>query len=273
MQSYDRLKGKTAIVTGAGCPDESDVVGTGAAIAQVFANEGARVGLVDVNQDNGERMAKRIDNSGETAIFVRADVTSAADCVRVVTEIVSAFGQVEILVNNVGGNLDAGATKVGDFPEDKWRQLIDLNLMSAMLMSKAAIPSMIRMPASSVVNMSSVAALYATGGVAYGASKAALIALTRDLALAYGSDGLRANVIAPGHIFTPSAGGTLMPEAHRKLRRDIAPLGKEGDAWDVAAAALFLASDEARFITGVCLPVDGGVAHLGPMAALGLINR
>jgi NAD(P)-dependent dehydrogenase (short-subunit alcohol dehydrogenase family) len=271
--SHGRLMGKTAIVTGAGCTDETDIVGTGAAIAAVFAGEGARVCLVDVSPENGERMARRIQRSGGTAIFVRADVTSSVDCIRVVSETTSAFGDVQTLVNNVGGNLDAGATKVGDFSEAKWRQLVDLNLTSAMLMSKAAIPSMIKMPATTIINMASVAAFYATGGVAYSASKAGLIALTRDLALAYGSNGLRANVIAPGHIFTPMAGGAVMEASLRKLRRNIAPLGIEGDAWDVAAAALFLASDEARFITGVCLPVDGGVAHLGPMAALGLVNR
>ncbi len=140
-------------------------------------------------------------------------------------------------------------------------------------MSKAAIPSMILTPAPNIINMASVAAFYAIGGVAYGVSKAGLISLTRELALAYGGNRLRANVIAPGHIFTPMAGGAVMGEGVRSLRRKIAPLGIEGDAWDVAAAALFLASDDARFITGVCLPVDGGVAHLGPMAALGLLDR
>jgi NAD(P)-dependent dehydrogenase (short-subunit alcohol dehydrogenase family) len=273
MHSSSRLQGKTAIVTGAGCIDDSDIVGTGAAIAAVFAAEGARVCLVDVNPENGARMADRIHKLGGAAIFVRADVTSYAECARVVADTVSVFGNVEILVNNVGGNLDAGATKVGDFAEAKWRQLIDLNLNSAMLMSKAAVPSMLQMPRSNIVNMASVAAFYATGGVAYGAAKAGLIALTRDLALAYGRNGLRANVIAPGHIFTPMAGGAVMRADLRSLRRNIAPLGIEGDAWDVAAAAVFLASDDARFITGVCLPVDGGVGHLGPMAALGLISR
>jgi NAD(P)-dependent dehydrogenase (short-subunit alcohol dehydrogenase family) len=239
----------------------------------LFAAEGARICLVDFKPENGERVLGRIRKSGGSAIFVRADVTTFDDCRRVVSETLSAFGDINILVNNVGGNLDARATKVGDLSESKWREIVDLNLTSAMLMSKAAIPSMIKMPASNIVNMTSIAGIFAAGAAAYGASKAALIGLTRDLALTYGNYGLRANIIAPGYIFTPMAGGVAMDEALRKLRRNITPLGIEGDAWDIAAAAVFLASDEARFITGTCLPVDGGVTQVGSMAAFGLAQR
>jgi NAD(P)-dependent dehydrogenase (short-subunit alcohol dehydrogenase family) len=116
VQHGNRLTGRTVIITGAGCADETDLVGTGAAIATVFAGEGARVCLVDVNSENGNRTARRLQGAGGSALFVHADVTSAADCDRVVSEALSAFGKIEILVNNVGGNLDAGATKVADFP-------------------------------------------------------------------------------------------------------------------------------------------------------------
>jgi NAD(P)-dependent dehydrogenase (short-subunit alcohol dehydrogenase family) len=271
--AYNRLAGKVAIVTGAGCFDDTDNVGTGAAIAALFAGEGARVCVVDFNRDNGERMARRIQSTGGTASFVKADVTSLADCERVVRETITAFGRVDILVNNVGGNLDAMATKIGDFDETKWRQIVDLNLTSAMLMSKAAIPALTQQSASSIVNMASLVGMLAASAAAYGASKGGLIALTRDLALTYGGQGLRANVIAPGYIFTPMAGGVAMDERYRKLRRNIAPLGIEGDAWDIAAAAVFLASEDARFITGICLPVDGGASQIAPIAAYGLAQR
>jgi NAD(P)-dependent dehydrogenase (short-subunit alcohol dehydrogenase family) len=138
-------------------------------------------------------------------------------------------------------------------------------------MAKHAIAALIA-ARGSIVSIASIAALRSHGGgVAYSASKAGLIAATRDLAVMYGREGVRANIVAPGHIFTPLVEGMLDEEA-REVRRKVAPLGIEGDAWDIAAASLFLASDEARFITGACLPVDGGVVEVGALTAYGLIR-
>jgi NAD(P)-dependent dehydrogenase (short-subunit alcohol dehydrogenase family) len=143
---------------------------------------------------------------------------------------------------------------------------MDVNLRSALLMTKYSIASLVA-ARGSIVSIASVAALRAHGGgVAYSASKAALIAMTRDVAIMYGGQGVRANIVAPGHIYTPLVEG-MLDAKERETRRRIAPLAIEGDAWDIAAATLFLASDEARFITATCLPVDGGVVEVGPLTA------
>jgi NAD(P)-dependent dehydrogenase (short-subunit alcohol dehydrogenase family) len=266
---FDRLRGKTALVTGAGCSDDSDHVGTGAAIALAFGAEGAHVCVFDLDPARGERTRRRIAAARGEAIFVKGDVTSAGDCQRAIYTTLSTFGSLQVLVNNVGGNVGGG--KLDAIAEPQWRSLLDFNLTSAFLMSKAAAPHLIRNPGSAIVNIASIAGLQALGSPAYGSSKAALIALTHELAAIYGRDGLRVNVIAPGHLHTPLVCGTVN-EAGRERRRNIAPLGVEGDAWDVAAAAVFLASDESRFITSVCIPVDGGVTRIGPLAALTLIE-
>jgi NAD(P)-dependent dehydrogenase (short-subunit alcohol dehydrogenase family) len=151
--------------------------------------------------------------------------------------------------------------------ESLWDRAYDVNVKSAMLMSKYALPALIRSGRSSVVNIASIAGLRSSGGgVAYGSSKAALISLTRNMAAMYGRQNVRVNAIAPGHMFTPMAEAQI-DDKTRDLRRRIAPLGIEGDAWDVALTVAFLASDEARFITAVCIPVDGGVTEISPMFA------
>lgn len=263
-----RLAGKIAIVTGAGSQGEG--VGTGKAIAFVFAGEGARVCLVDREPERAEQTRAMIAEAGGAAFICAGDVTLGADCARIVAATVERYGTVDILLNNVGIGVAGGPIERLD--EALWQRVMDVNLKSAVLMTKHAIPHMIAAGGGAIVNIASVAGLRAHGGgVAYGSSKAGLIALTRDLAVMYGRAGVRANVVAPGHIFTPLVAGMLDKKA-REVRRKVAPLGIEGDAWDVAAAALFLASDEARFITGVCLPVDGGVVEIGPLSAYGLIE-
>ena len=179
------------------------------------------------------------------------------------------YRRLDILVNNVGVGLGGG--RVDQLDEAVWDAVIDVNLKSAVVMSKHAMPALIA-ARGSIVNIASIAALRAHGGgVAYSASKAGMIAVTRDLAVMYGREGVRANSVAPGHIYTPLV-EDMLDEKARDTRRRIAPLGIEGDAWDVAAATLFLASDEARFITGACLPVDGGVSEIAALTAHGLIG-
>jgi NAD(P)-dependent dehydrogenase (short-subunit alcohol dehydrogenase family) len=265
-QFFRRLLGKTALVTGAG--SQGAGVGTGKAIAIVFALEGARVCLVDRERQRVEETRAEIEAAGGECFVSIADVTQSTQCERAVAATLQRYGRLDALVNNVGIGVSGG--RVEQLDEAVWERVMDVNLRSAVLMCKHALPALIA-ARGAIVNIASIAALRAHGGgVVYSASKAGLIAATRDLAVMYGREGVRANVVAPGHIFTPLVEGMLDRDA-REVRRRIAPLGSEGDAWDVAAAALFLASDEARFITAACLPVDGGVTEIGALAAHALI--
>ena len=258
---HARLKGLSAIVTGAGT--EGGGIGTGRAIAMVLAGEGASVCLADRDTDSAEATRERILAEGGSAFVVTGDVTVNADCRRFVEETVARAGRLDILVNNVG--ISSPVTL--DAPDERgWTDVLDVNLKSAMLMCRHAVPAMKATGGGSIVNISSVAGIRAHGSIAYGPSKAAMTMLAREIAVLHGRDGIRANTVAPGHIMTPHAMHVLPPGV-RTLRRVIAPLGIEGDAWDVARAVAFLASEDARFITGVLLPVDGGVTEVGPMAA------
>ena len=258
-----RLAGKVAIVTGAGSQGEG--FGTGKAIAWVFAREGARVALVDLDAERAELTRRLIVEDGGDAFVCAADVTEVDGCRRVVAATLEHYGCLDVLVNNVGHG--AGGGRLEALPDGQWQRVLDLK--SVVLMTQQAITHLVA-SRGNVVNIASTAGLRAHGGAAYGPSKAAVVALSRELAVMYGRDGVRANPIAPGHRFTPLV-AQFVDAAGRERRRRIAPLGIEGDAWDVAAAALFLASDEARFISGVCLPVDGGVGEVAALAALEMI--
>jgi NAD(P)-dependent dehydrogenase (short-subunit alcohol dehydrogenase family) len=260
-----RLAGKVAIVTGAG--SQGDGFGTGKAMACFFAREGARVALVDLNAERAEITRRMIADDGGDAFVCAADVTAVEGCRRVVAAALERYGRLDVLVNNVGHG--AGGGRLETLPDGLWQRVLDLNLKSVVLMTQQAIPHLVA-SRGNIVNIASTAGLRAHGGAAYGPSKAAVVALSRELAVMYGRDGVRANTIAPGHLFTPLV-EQFVDAAGRERRRRIAPLGIEGDAWDVAAAALFLASDEARFISGVCLPVDGGVGEVAALAALEMI--
>ncbi len=261
-----RLTGKVAIVTGAGSQGQG--VGIGKAIAAVFAGEGARTCLVDRDAERVAATRDLIAAEGGEAFVTVADVTRAGDCERVVAETVGRYGEVDVLVNNVG--TAAGPRRLEDFDEAAWDQVIAVNVKSALLMSKSVLPHLRR--GGSIVNVSSIAGTLAYGTLAYGPSKAAMNSLTAELALIYGPRGIRVNAVAPGHVMTPLAMG-LLGESARELRRRAGPLAIEGDAWDVALAALFLASDDARFITAVLLPVDGGVTEVGSLAAYELLTQ
>jgi NAD(P)-dependent dehydrogenase (short-subunit alcohol dehydrogenase family) len=259
------LAGKTAIVTGAGT--EGEGIGIGRATAIVLAGEGARVCLVDRHTGTAEETRKKIESLGGEAFFAAGDVTARDDCARFVSETLRRYGRLDILVNNVGI-----ATPVPlDAPdEEAWSRVMNVNLTSAMLMCRYAIPAMINNGGGSIINISSIAGIRAHGSFAYGPSKAAMAALAREIAVSYGRQGIRANTVAPGHVMTPLAASTQAEM--RAQRRNVGPLGIEGDAWDVALAVRYLASDEARFVTGVHLPVDGGVTEIGPLRAHALIE-
>lgn len=262
-----RLDGKVAIVTGAGA--EGEDIGIGRAIALLMAREGAHVLCADLFADRADATARQILAEGGSAIAAAGDVSEADVCLRLVREAVDRFGRLDILVNNVGISTPASLESID---VALWNRTIAVNLTSAMLMSKAAVPEMARGGGGAIVNISSLAGMRAMGAIAYGPSKAAMAQLSREIGVLHGRQGIRANTVAPGHVMTPHAMSKL-PADMREVRRRVGPLGIEGDAWDVAQATLFLASDEARFINGVELAVDGGVEGIGPLTGHALISQ
>jgi NAD(P)-dependent dehydrogenase (short-subunit alcohol dehydrogenase family) len=267
VRAAKRLAGRVALVTGAGSSEAG--VGIGDAIARLFAHEGAAVWVADVDAERAERTRALVGDAGGHAEVIVADMTVAGECRRAVAAVREEHGGLDVLVNNVGTTARVSFDKL---TEEEWDRVMSVNAKSVAFMTAAAAPLMNQRQGAqaeahtgAVVNIASIGGLVASGGGLYGASKAAVVMLTRDLAVAYGRRGIRVNAIAPGHLHTPFV-GDLSPNLRRDRAR-IAPLGIEGDAWDVARAALFLAGDEARMITGVCLPVDAGVTVVSPLRA------
>ena len=260
-----RLEGKVAIVTGAGATGSGDFVGIGQAISILFARNGAKVLLVDRNEENVEATLATIKEEGGDASLFVGDVTSNANCQGMVQAALSHYGKVNVLINNVG---ISGPGSVTDVDEDFWDTVIDVNLKSVMLTSKYAIPAMIEAGGGSIVNLSSIVGLRAGSGRPshpYAASKSGIIGLSNSMAVHYGRDNIRVNCIAPGHVRSPMV-ARHSTEEMLNLRRRAGPLGTDGTPWDVALAAQFLASDEARWISGVTLPVDAGLLAATPLA-------
>jgi NAD(P)-dependent dehydrogenase (short-subunit alcohol dehydrogenase family) len=258
----ERLAGKVAIVVGAG-QTPGETIGNGRATAILFAREGAKVLCVDRNRESAEETVARIAGEGGTAIAFEADATDEAASRAFVAEAVQRFGRLDVLHNNVG--IGIGDNTPSHIEVEHWDRILAVNLKSALLPCKAALPVLRAQRSGSIVNVSSIGAVCSMPTVAYKASKAALNAYTQSLALGNARHGIRANVIMPGLMNTPMAIEGLaaamgVDKADLIRQRDaMVPLGgKMGDAWDVAWAAVFLASDEARFITGVALAVDGG---------------
>jgi len=249
-----RLAGKVALVTGAG--SRADGIGNGRAAAVLFAREGARVLLVDQRRAAAEDTLRLIGAEGGEAAVFEADVTRSEDCRAMVADAVGRWGRLDILDNNVG---IAGRATVVDVNEDDWDHLMRVNVTSMMLACKHAVPAMEQGGGGAIVNISSVSALRPRGLTPYSVSKGAVIALTRAMAIDHAPQGIRVNCIAPGPVYTPMVYADGMSAEVRERRRQASPLGIEGSGWDIGYAALFLVSDEARYITGVVLPVDGGV--------------
>ena len=257
-----RLRDKVAVVVGAG-QTPGDTIGNGRATALLFAREGARVAVVDRALDSAEETVSMIEQAGGEAIAVEADATRAADAEAITAATMEQWGRIDILHNNVGiGGADAGPASID---EAVWDEIMRVNLKSVILPCRAVLPVMRAQASGAITNVSSIAAVCATPIVAYKTSKAGINAYTQSLAIAQAKHGIRANVIMPGLMETPMAIEGISKE--RGIPKDelIAarhaqvPLRRHmGTAWDVAWAAVYLASDEARFVTGVALPVDGG---------------
>ncbi len=250
-----RLDGKVAIVTGAG--SRADGIGNGRAAAVLLARHGARVALVDAIRGWAEDTARMIAAERGEAEVLEADVTDPAACAAAVRAAASRWGRLDILVNNVGiGGPPGSAVEVD--PE-AWDEALRVNVTSMMLMAKYAIPEMRKAGGGSIVNIASVAGL--AGGhpsLLYPTSKGAVVNMTRAMAAHHGSEGIRVNCVAPGMVYTPMVYSRGMSPEMREARRERSLLKTEGTGWDVGNAVLFLASDEARWITGVILPVDAG---------------
>jgi NAD(P)-dependent dehydrogenase (short-subunit alcohol dehydrogenase family) len=257
----NRLGDKTAIIVGAGQTAGEDI-GNGRAMAILFAREGARVMLADRNLDSALETKSMIDGEGGESIALRADITSEEDCRRIAEGCVEQYGRIDVLVNNVGiGTRDSSVAKI---TTEAWDHILDVNLKGMLLTCKYVIPKMAKQESGSVINISSAAAICATPVIAYKVTKAGVNALTQQLAMAYAKRGVRVNAIMMGLLDTPMAieewkALGIGEERIREIRNGLVPLkGGQGDAWDTAYAALFLASDEAKFVTGVNLAVDGG---------------
>jgi 3-oxoacyl-[acyl-carrier protein] reductase len=245
-----RLTDRVAIVTGAGS-------GIGRAIALRAAGEGAAVVVADLDPPGGRETVDQIVQTAGRAVCVDTDVTRAADVQRLVETALSAYGRIDVLVNNaaIGGGDDILATD-----EATWDRIVAVVLKSVFLCTRAVLPRMLEQRGGSIVNISSVNALTGLGEEAYSAAKAGVINLTQNLAIRYGQYGVRANVICPGTIRTPIWRQRVekRPDVFDILTRWY-PIGRVGEPEDVANATIFLASDEASFVTGAILTVDGGL--------------
>ena len=264
----DRLKDKVAIVVGAG-QTPGDTIGNGRATAMLFAREGARVLLVDRRLESARETQALIEAAGGTCSAFAADVVDRAACQAMAQACVDTYGQIDVLQNNVG--IAEGDRNVLKLAEADWDRIMDVNLKGMYLTCQAVLPHMVARERGSIINISSAAAVCAVNMVAYKVSKAGVNALTHAVAMGAARKGVRVNAIMPGMIHTPMGVGDFMQKTGMSEQEVIAwrnehvPLkGGQGDAWDVAQASLFLASDEAKFITGIVLPVDGGqTARIG----------
>jgi len=258
------LKDKVAIVVGGG-QTPGETIGNGRATAIRFAREGARILVVDKRIDSAEETALIIAKEGGKAEMLGADITIEKNCRLIVKTCLDLYGRIDILHNNVGRS--QGDAAITELSEENWQNLMDVNLKGAFLMIKHSLPVMKRQKSGSIINISSTASICTGRTLAYKIAKAGINAMSQNLAIEIAEYGVRVNVILPGFIDTPMAIERRAKEQMesreiiRRKRDEKVPLRKKmGTPWDVAAAAVFLASDEAKFITGALLPVDGGMS-------------
>lgn len=257
------LVGKVAIVTGGGAA--GDGIGNGRAASILLSRAGANVLVVDRDLTLAERTVAMIAAEGGTAVAASYDVTESAQCAAMVADAVSRWGRLDCLDNNVGIGSKAS---VVEETEENWAKVMHVNVDTMFLACKHAIPAMIGTTGGgSIVNVSSISALRPRGLTAYSVSKGAVIALTKAMAVDHGPDGIRVNCVAPGAVYTPMVYARGMTEQARDTRRQASVLKREGTGWDIGGAIRFLLSDQARYITGQTLVVDGGATLVGPSRA------
>jgi len=257
-----RLEGKIAIVVGAG-QQPGETVGNGRAVADYFAREGAHLLLVDINDEWNQSTLASVQSQGGQASVLAADITREQDCVEIARVCVERYGRIDILHNNVGRSQGDNATD--RLSTDAWDAIMNMNLKGMFMTCKHILPVMREQASGSIINISSTSSLSARPTLAYKTSKGAVNTMTQHIAMENAKYGVRANVILPGLMDTPMAierraRETGLDRASIRAARDaLVPMGRMGTAWDVAAAAVFLASDESCYLTGALLPVDGGL--------------
>jgi NAD(P)-dependent dehydrogenase (short-subunit alcohol dehydrogenase family) len=249
------LEGKVAIVTGAG--SRAPGIGNGRAAAILLAREGCKVALLDASRELGAATKEMIDAEGGTSMVVVGDVSDQASCAAAVKTVADAWGQVDVLVNNVGIGGPMGNAVETD--ASAWDMAWRINVTSMMLMAKYAIPEMRKQGSGSIINIASIDGL--RGGnphLFYTASKGAVVQMTRAMASHHGPEGIRVNCIAPGYVYTPMVfAGGMSPEL-RDARRKNTLLQTEGTGWDIGKGVVYLASDQARWVSGIILSIDAG---------------
>jgi NAD(P)-dependent dehydrogenase (short-subunit alcohol dehydrogenase family) len=267
----DRLAGKVAIVTGAGSRGEG--IGNGKAAAILFAREGAKVLCADQVARRAEETVAAIAAEGGTASVLECDVSHREGCQQLAATAVERYGRLDILQNNVGIPSNQGLDEI---TEEAWDHVMAVNVRSMVLSAQAAVPHMSRTGSGSIINISSIAGLraYPARSTAYTTSKAAVVGLTMALAAQLGGKHIRVNCIAPGQVFTPLVAERLNPEG-RQRRATSGLIKDEGSAWDIGWAAVYLASEEARWVTGQVFTIDAGITitipgnEYGAMDSLG----
>ncbi|MGB4863825.1 MAG: SDR family NAD(P)-dependent oxidoreductase [Tepidiformaceae bacterium] len=260
LESELGLRGKVAIVAGGGAA--GDGIGNGRAAAILLARAGASVFVVDRKLELARRTVEMIEAEGGIAAAHAANVIEEAECRALVAAAISRFGRLDLLDNNVG---IGSRGSVVEEPAESWRRVMQVNVESMFLLSKYAIPAMLESgDGGAIVNVASISALRPRGLTSYSVSKGAVIALTKAMAVDHGSHGIRVNCVAPGPVFTPMVGADTMSESARANRRSASVLGIEGTGWDVGNAVRFLLSEQARYITGQVLVVDGGTTLRAP---------
>lgn len=251
-----RFEGMVAVVSGGGSSGEG--IGNGRAAAVLLARGGASVMVIDRDPAAAEATAQMVRETGAEAATAIGDVTDSPFVRGAMDEAAAAFGGIDVLVNNVG--VTGPPATVADIDLEAWDRMFAVNVTSCVLASRHALPHIVGRGGGAIVNISSIAGLLGSGGasVAYGASKGAVVALTRTMAAQHGRDGVRVNCVVPGMVHTPMVAASLSQQS-RQHRAQQSLLQVEGTGWDVGHAVAFLASREARWITGVVLPVDGGL--------------
>jgi len=247
-----RLASKVAIITGAGS-------GIGEVTAKFFAREGASVILVGRNIDKLNKVASEIKSSGKNAIAVRGDISSEGEVQAVVEQTIREFDRIDILINNAGTINDP--VRFHEMPDRVWHDVIDTNLIGTFRMTRAVLPSMIERNSGSIVNIASISGLKATEKVplsVYSTTKAGIIMFTKSIAVEYAQNKIRCNCVCPGTVRSPFLQPYLDDETARKIMSATQPLGRIGEPEDVAHSILYLASDEASWVTGAVLVIDGG---------------
>ncbi|MEW9050590.1 MAG: SDR family NAD(P)-dependent oxidoreductase [Neobacillus sp.] len=252
-----RLKDKVAIITGSGS-------GQGKASARVFAKEGAVVIIAEWNEENGKRVEEEINASGHEALFIQTDVSNEESIISLVEEVMSRYGRIDVVFNNAGVGFSSSSKykmdRLTETPIDDWNQILAINLNGVYLLSKYVVPIMKKQNAGSIIHNASLNGIIGVPGAdAYTAAKGGVVALTRVMAVDYGKFNIRVNCICPGAIDTPMIADVLKNEAFAAAFTSN-PLRRVGTPEEIANAALFLASDESSYVTGLIMPVDGGVS-------------